>query len=122
MENRNMMFASIFFIFQNVFNGPPQGLYVMTLKLGLVWEKGLTVLTSMGDLRGFHSSLWHWFPCIFSVRAYRGPTFVICAIHIVIFCNQAINKMYQSKRLTHYQTTNFRLFQTERVCRRQFQI
>ena len=23
---------------------------------------------------------------------------------------------------THYQTTNFRLFQTERVCRRQFQI
>ena len=26
------------------------------------------------------------------------------------------------KELTHYQTTNFRLFQTERVCRRQFQI
>ena len=24
--------------------------------------------------------------------------------------------------LTHYQTTNFRLFQSERVCRRQFQI
>ena len=24
--------------------------------------------------------------------------------------------------LTHYQTTNFRLFQTEGVCRRQFQI
>ena len=24
--------------------------------------------------------------------------------------------------LTHYQTSNFRLFQTERVCRRQFQI
>ena len=24
--------------------------------------------------------------------------------------------------LTHYQMTNFRLFQTERVCRRQFQI
>ena len=24
--------------------------------------------------------------------------------------------------LTHYQTTNFRLLQTERVCRRQFQI
>ena len=24
--------------------------------------------------------------------------------------------------LAHYQTTNFRLFQTERVCRRQFQI
>ena len=26
------------------------------------------------------------------------------------------------KGLTHYQTTNFRLFQTERICRRQFQI
>ena len=25
-------------------------------------------------------------------------------------------------KLTHYQTKNFRLFQTERVCRRQFQI
>ena len=28
----------------------------------------------------------------------------------------------RSAVLTHYQTTNFRLFQTERVCRRQFQI
>ena len=27
-----------------------------------------------------------------------------------------------TKPLTHYQTTNFRLFQTERVCRRQFEI
>ena len=26
------------------------------------------------------------------------------------------------KQFTHYQTTNFRLFQTERLCRRQFQI
>ena len=26
------------------------------------------------------------------------------------------------RSLTHYQTANFRLFQTERVCRRQFQI
>ena len=26
------------------------------------------------------------------------------------------------KELTHYQTTNFRLFQTKRICRRQFQI
>ena len=28
----------------------------------------------------------------------------------------------EENALTHYQTTNFRLFQTERVCRRQFQI
>ena len=31
------------------------------------------------------------------------------------------NKIHPTP-LTHYQTTNFRLFQTERVCRRQFQI
>ena len=31
---------------------------------------------------------------------------------------KAVNKC----DLTHYQTTNFRLFQTERVCRRQFQL
>ena len=30
--------------------------------------------------------------------------------------------MLYSKGLTHYQMTNFGLFQTERVCRRQFQI
>ena len=30
--------------------------------------------------------------------------------------------LLSDKRLTHYQTTNFRLFQTERICRRQFQI
>ena len=29
--------------------------------------------------------------------------------------------MITKSSLTHYQTTNFRLFQTERVCRRQFQ-
>ena len=29
---------------------------------------------------------------------------------------------HRSASLTHHQTTNFRLFQTERVCRRQFQI
>ena len=31
-------------------------------------------------------------------------------------------KMTRDDHLTHYQTTNFRRFQTERVCRRQFQI
>ena len=39
--------------------------------------------------------------------------------------NKALKKRLLSnlkKCLTHYQTTNFRLFQTERVCRRQFQI
>ena len=31
-------------------------------------------------------------------------------------------RLYKLASLTHYQTTNFRFFQTERVCRRQFQI
>ena len=39
---------------------------------------------------------------------------------------QAVNKVKSLElhlsHLTHYQMTNFRLFQTERVCRRQFQI
>ena len=41
-----------------------------------------------------------------------------------IFCffPQCFQKVSFSGLLTHYQTTNFRLFQTERVCRRQFQI
>ena len=30
--------------------------------------------------------------------------------------------LFQYRILTHFQMTNFRLFQTERVCRRQFQI
>ena len=35
--------------------------------------------------------------------------------------NQSRLKLFRHHlHLTHYQTTNFRLFQTERVCRRQF--
>ena len=34
----------------------------------------------------------------------------------------SVIKSQDGKELTHYQTTNFRLFQTENVCRRQFQI
>ena len=33
-----------------------------------------------------------------------------------------LQKVFVYLPLTHHQTTNFRLFQTERVCRRQFQI
>ena len=35
---------------------------------------------------------------------------------------QHFDKPSFSGLLTHYQTTNFRLFQTKRVCRRQFQL
>ena len=37
------------------------------------------------------------------------------------YMNQIFPKV-SSAFLTHYQTTNFRLFETERVCRRQFRI
>ena len=38
------------------------------------------------------------------------------------FLNFFFQKASSIELLTHYQRTNFRLFQTERVCRRQFQI
>ena len=38
------------------------------------------------------------------------------------FTDEAHSLEGMSVCLTHYQTTNFRLLQTERVCRRQFQI
>ena len=44
------------------------------------------------------------------------PIFRYGGIKIIMTTKSSI------KYLTHYQTTNFRLFQTERVCRRQFQI
>ena len=38
------------------------------------------------------------------------------------FRNVAIGKAVQSRSLTLSQTTNFRLFESERICRRQYQI
>ena len=38
----------------------------------------------------------------------KGLKWILCKVHVMV--------------LTHYQTTNLRLFQTERVCRQQFQI
>ena len=38
-----------------------------------------------------------------------------------ILCGE-LGRRNTRKALTHYQMTNFKLFQTERVCRRQFQI
>ena len=64
----------------------------------------------------------------------QGPAFLEKAlIHyekiIIPYGNPSVIKLLFSflhacltALLTHYQTTNFSLFQTERVCRRQFQI
>ena len=45
---------------------------------------------------------------------------------VYLFCRLQMPSTWTNlehcRLLTHYQTTNFRLFQTERVCRRQFQI
>ena len=38
-----------------------------------------------------------------------------------ILCSTGLTRAVTKCNLTRYQTTNFRLFQTERVCRRQFQ-
>ena len=42
--------------------------------------------------------------------------------HIVLLLSVCPKVDLKPKRLTHYQTTNFRLSQTERVCRQRFQI
>ena len=44
---------------------------------------------------------------------------IVWLIFILLFTT---TQMYLPESLTHYQTTNFGLFHTERVCRRQFQI
>ena len=41
--------------------------------------------------------------------------------HFLLF-QQCLEMSSPSELLTHYQTTNSRLFQTERISRRQFQI
>ena len=41
---------------------------------------------------------------------------------VLFFCSELLFPLNFFQSLTHYQTTNSRLFQTERVCRRQFQI
>ena len=59
------------------------------------------------------------------VLNYPGIEMRPCKMYITLFTIKAMaNKYFQGAQmmLTHYQTTNFRLFQTERVCRRQFQI
>ena len=56
----------------------------------------------------FNTFIWVLEPryCVVKVKAY---------LYVVVI---PILSLF----LTHYQTTNFRLFETERVCRRQFQI
>ena len=51
------------------------------------------------------------FAPLFSVPKYLSPA-----------RPKSVPMKYCFQSLTHYQTTNFRLFQTEGVCRRQFQI
>ena len=46
----------------------------------------------------------------------------ICKINTCTFNLEKFETLLFGKELTHYQTTNFRLFKTERVCRRQFQM
>ena len=43
-------------------------------------------------------------------------------LKVVVYLEAFESNITSNMGLTHYQTTNFRLFQTERVCRRQFEI
>ena len=51
--------------------------------------------------------------CHSVVKAKLNVSFVLVICKMLLIWSQP---------LTHHQTTNFRLFKTERVCRRQFQI
>ena len=44
---------------------------------------------------------------------------IVILKRLTAVCNRCLHCQFSV--LTHYQTTNFRPFQTERVCRRQFQ-
>ena len=66
---------------------------------------------------------WHFYSLTLSQTS---PGFYISAVQV--FVQPDFDLDYTGHKattevkgaLTHYQTTNFRLFQTERVCRRQF--
>ena len=72
----------------------------------------------------WHLHVFIFFPSIFWV------TFILIPENALIWTGQKLKSfklvwdkiLSFSKELTHYQTANFRLFQTERVCRWQFQI
>ena len=59
-------------------------------------------------------------------KKHRKPAFLPNCQCFYPFIDKSLNFCHTSCHLqvllTHYQTTNFRLFQTERVCRQQFQI
>ena len=50
------------------------------------------------------------------------PVQASCSVDSEKTQSNEIHKLFYLTGLIHYQTTNIRLFQTERVCRQQFQI
>ena len=59
--------------------------------------------------------MWVYF--YINIVSYKHARAVLCWINVMLWQHVFVNST-----LTHYQTTNFILFQTERVWRRQFQI
>ena len=77
------------------------------------------VTTQWNKFRSFTEK--NQYPLFFYCHSFKYCSFSsrILTCYQDVFSNSfAVNML----GLTHYQTTNFRLFQTERVCRRQFQI
>ena len=81
-------------------------LYSLSLKYRIVWYR-VTVLRTNSHNKFIAQETIQPTVNILPVPVYRTD------------CGQQIRISYS---LTHYQATNFRLFQTERVCRSQFQI
>ena len=85
-----------------------------------LWEKEKLLVTS-----NFSFSHGVFYPFIEVSAIIIKFEIVVCKLFkLVRVLNLSFGKGLNSATygLTHYQTTNFRLFQTERVCRRQFQI
>ena len=85
-----------------------------------IWVKNTV---GKGDIASYEQFLL--FPWCFQKACFPGASKGVIVwewVKTLWKGNGAVLKSSIQRQLTHYQTTKFRLFQTERVCRRQFQI
>ena len=85
----------------------------------LRWLQLSAGLHSLAFLRKVFSLRFQDFPNLKVTHLLIGLTIWFSQIEGALFSNF---EYFAVKDLTHYQMTNFRLFQTEKVCRGQFQI
>ena len=127
LEKESIDLSSILCIWQfNPFPNKPLYLHICSTSLSKTqWEKEKLLVTRNFS---FSCSVFYQFGELSAI--FIKLEFVVCKLfHFRRVWNLSFGKGLsfllitdKSWHLTHYQTTNFRLFQTERVCWRQFQI